>query len=154
VIDPIATVSEVDPATWAECIRINLLGSFHVLRACLPLLPAGGVVVNLSSGAAGAEHCGWSAYAAAKAGVERLSATLAAERPDLHVYALRPGVTATPMQEAIRASRVDNAIRRLPAEALQPPEVPARAIARLFGPGALRPAERVLEAKSLLDGAA
>ena len=74
VIDPIATVSEVDPAQWAEGIRINLLGSFHMLRACLPLLPAGGVIVNLSSGAAAAEHCGWSAYAAAKAGVERLSA--------------------------------------------------------------------------------
>ena len=54
------------------------------------------------------------------------------------------------MQEAIRASRVDNAIRRLSPEALQPPELPAGAIARLFGPGALRPAGRVLEAKTLL----
>lgn len=150
VIEPIALLTDAEPQAWADGIRINLLGTFHILRACVPLLPAGSVIVNLSSGAAEAEHAGWSAYAAAKAGVERLGATLAAERPDLHVYAIRPGVTATGMQDTIRASAVDNAVRRLPVEALQPAEVPARAIARLFGPGALRPAGRVLDARSLL----
>jgi len=150
IIDPIATVTDADPSAWAEGLRVNLLGPFHVLRACLPHLMVGSVVVNLSSGAAAAEHCGWSAYAAAKAGLERLSATLAAERPDLHVYALRPGVTDTGMQHTIRASGVDNAIRRLDPAQLQPPEIPASALARLFGDSPLRPEGCVLEAKALM----
>lgn len=151
VIDPIDRVEDSDPAAWAHCITVNLVGGYHVLRAALPRLAQGGVIANLSSGAATAEHAGWSAYAASKAGLERLSATLAAERPDLAVLAVRPGVTATGMQDAIKASHVDNAIRQMPRDAMQPVDVPAKAIARLFsGP---RPgfAERVIEARALRE---
>lgn len=145
VIDPIAHVEDSDPALFAANIQVNLIGAYHMMRACLPRMETNGVIVNMSSGAAQAEHAGWSAYAASKAALERLSATLAAERPDLRVYAIRPGVTDTGMQEAIRASSVDNAIRRLPREKLQPPEIPARAIASLFDPGAPARTTRVLE---------
>ncbi|SKB95238.1 SDR family oxidoreductase [Sphingopyxis flava] len=151
VIDPIDRVEDSDPAAWAHCITVNLVGGFHVLRAALPRLARGGVIANLSSGAAAAEHAGWSAYAASKAGLERLSATLAAERPDLVVLAVRPGVTATGMQDAIKASHVDNAIRQMPRDAMQPVEVPAKAIARLFSgplPGFI---ERVVEAQALRE---
>lgn len=148
VIDPIDRVEDSDPAAWARCIQVNLTGAFHVLRAALPRLRAGAVIANLSSGAAAAEHAGWSAYAASKAGLERLSATLAGERPDLTVLAIRPGVTDTGMQQVIRDSRVDNAIRGLPRDALQPADVPAQAIADLF---LHRPAiaERVIEARAI-----
>jgi 3-oxoacyl-[acyl-carrier protein] reductase len=155
VIEPIDRVEDTDPAAWAKCIQINLVGAYHVLRICLPHLAPGSVVANISSGAACAEHAGWSAYAASKAGLERLSATLANERPDLVVLAIRPGVTATDMQRVIKASRVDNAIRQLAPEALQPVETPARAIARLFT-GALTAKlegvnDRVVEARALRD---
>lgn len=146
VIDPIAHVENSDPAQFAANIQVNLIGAYHMMRACLPRMATDGVIVNMSSGAAQAEHAGWSAYAASKAALERLSATLAAERPDLRVYAIRPGVTDTGMQEAIRASSVDNAIRRLSREQLQPPEVPARAIASLFDAGAPAHTARVFEA--------
>lgn len=151
VIDPIDRVDDSDPAQWAQCIQVNLVGAYNVLRASLPHLSPGSVIANVSSGAATAEHAGWSAYAASKAGLERLSATLAAERPDLVVLAVRPGVTATDMQVAIKASHVDNAVRQLPKEALQPPDVPARAIAELFI-GKLPPmADRVIESKRIRD---
>lgn len=149
LIEPIDRVEDSDPVAWARCIEVNLVGAYHVLRACLPYMPAGGIIANLSSGAASAEHAGWSAYAASKAGLERLSATLAAERPDLLVVAIRPGVTDTGMQATIRSSRVDNAIRQLPKDVLQPVEVPARAIARLFNPPIRNFRERVVEALAL-----
>jgi 3-oxoacyl-[acyl-carrier protein] reductase len=148
VIDPIDRVEDSDPAAWARCVQINLTGAYNVLRAGLPRIVAGGVVANVSSGAAEAEHAGWSAYAASKAGLERLSATLAGERPDLMVVAVRPGVTDTGMQGLIRRSRVDNAIRGLPREALQPAEIPAKAIADLFT-RAVRSPGRIVEAKEI-----
>lgn len=149
VIDPIARVEDADPGAWSQCITVNLVGAFHVLRASLPRLGEQGVIANISSGAAEAEHAGWSAYAASKAGLERLSATLAVERPDLTVVAVRPGVTDTGMQTEIRASGVDNAIRQLPREALQPADVPARAIARLFSGSIPKVAGHIIDAKSL-----
>lgn len=151
VINPIDRVEDSDPAAWAQCIMVNLVGGYHVLRAALPRLATGGVIANLSSGAATAEHAGWSAYAASKAGLERLSATLAAERPDLVVLAVRPGVTDTGMQDAIKASRVDNAIRQMPKDARQPVEVPAAAIARLFTATLPAFADRVVEAPALRE---
>src|SRR3990167_1116481 len=132
VIDPIDRVSDGDPEEWLRCIQVNLCGAYLVLRASLAHLPPGGVIANISSGAAAAEHAGWSAYAASKAGLERLSATLAGERPDLVVHAVRPGITDTEMQTRIKDSKIDNAVRKIPKEAMQPVEVPAAAIARLF----------------------
>lgn len=149
VIEPIDRVEESDPTAWARSIHVNLIGAYHVLRATLPRLMRGGVIANITSGAAGAEHAGWSAYAASKAGLERLSATLANERPDLLVLAVRPGVTATDMQDVIKASRVDNAVRQLPKESMQSVEIPARAIARLFAPVRAPMTERVVEARAL-----
>jgi NAD(P)-dependent dehydrogenase (short-subunit alcohol dehydrogenase family) len=149
IIDPIALVEECDPVAFARCISINLIGTFNVLRACLPLLAESGIIANMSSGAADAEHAGWSAYSASKAALERLSATLAAERPDLTVVAVRPGVTDTGMQQLIRDSSIDNAIKRLPREDLQPVNVPAREIARLFVETIAQPLDRSIEAKSI-----
>ena len=149
IIEPISRIEDCDPMAWAHCIKVNLIGAFNVLRACLPKIAAGGRVANISSGAAEAEHAGWSAYAASKAGLERLSATLANERPDLGVYAVRPGVTDTGMQAEIRASTVDNAIRRLKKDDLQSVDVPARAIANLFCASQLEISARVVESKSI-----
>ncbi|MDE2437534.1 MAG: SDR family NAD(P)-dependent oxidoreductase [Sphingomonadales bacterium] len=133
VIEPIDRVEDCDPAAWARCIQINLIGAFNALHVCLPRTRAGGALLNLTSGAAGFELVGWSAYAASKAGLDRLSATLAAERPDLRVLSVIPGMVDTDMQAEIRASHVDNPVRNIKREQLQPVSVPAQAIASLFG---------------------
>lgn len=137
-IDPIATIETADPNEWATSINVNLTGAFHVLRATLPHLGADSVVLNISSGAATTAHAGWGAYSAAKAGLEQLTNTLAAERPDLRVHAFRPGTLDTTMQATIRSSTVDNDVRRLPQTALRPPSWAAAAAAWLVTtPGAV-----------------
>jgi 3-oxoacyl-[acyl-carrier protein] reductase len=102
-----------DPAVWAETIRVNLLGTFHVDRAVLPamLKARWGRIVNVSSPVASFGNAGQSAYAASKAGVEALTRTLAQEvgRRSITVNALSPGFVAS----AITAEVADAARDRL-----------------------------------------
>lgn len=49
-------------------------------------------MVFVSSGAAVTGYQGWGAYGAAKAAMNHLSMTLAAEEPDITSIAVRPGV--------------------------------------------------------------
>ena len=64
-------------------------------------------MVNISSGAAVKAFYGWSLYCAAKAGVEAFTACVALEQQQakhpVMVYAIRPGVIDTEMQQQIRA---------------------------------------------------
>lgn len=102
-----------DPAVWAETIRVNLLGTFHVDRAVLPamLKARWGRIVNVTSPVAGFGNAGQSAYAASKAGVEALTRTLAHEvgRRSITVNALSPGF----VESAITAEVGDAARDRL-----------------------------------------
>ncbi|MBO1074650.1 SDR family NAD(P)-dependent oxidoreductase [Roseomonas marmotae] len=136
VIEPIGRVDEVDPAAWARSITINLIGAYNGCRAALPAMTArgGGVVVNVSSGAAARPNEGWSAYCAGKAGLAMLTRSIHLECAELGIrcYGFRPGVVDTEMQVAIRASGI-NEISRLDRSQLAPPEEPARAIAWLCG---------------------
>lgn len=63
------------------------------------------VVVNISSGAAKRPIAGWSAYCAAKAGLEMATRVAAGEaEAGLAVCSLAPGVVDTPMQAVVRGS--------------------------------------------------
>lgn len=148
-IDPIATIGSTDPNEWATSINVNLTGAFHVLRATLAHLGAGCVVLNISSGAATTAHAGWGAYSAAKAGLEQLTNVLAAERPDLRVHAFRPGTLDTTMQTTIRASTIDNDIRRLPRTALRQPSWAAHAAAWLVTPSGAAVRDRIISAATI-----
>ena len=64
------------------------------------LRAAGGIVVNVSSDAAVEPYPGWGGYGSAKAALDQLSAILAAEEPDLRVYAVDPGDMRTDMHQA------------------------------------------------------
>jgi NAD(P)-dependent dehydrogenase (short-subunit alcohol dehydrogenase family) len=64
------------------------------------LRAAGGIVVNLSSDAAVEPYPGWGGYGSAKAALDQVSAVLAAEEPDLRVYAVDPGDMRTDMHQA------------------------------------------------------
>ena len=64
------------------------------------LRDAGGIVVNVSSDAAVEPYPGWGGYGSAKAALDQLSAILAAEEPDLRVYAVDPGDMRTDMHQA------------------------------------------------------
>ncbi len=56
-------------------------------------------IVNLSSDAAVEAYEGWGGYGSSKAALDQLTAILAAEQPDLRVYAVDPGDMRTQMQQ-------------------------------------------------------
>ncbi len=134
VIEPIGRLAEVDPEQWGRATDINFKGVFHGLRAAIPVMvgQGGGVIVNVSSGAAVRAMEGWSQYCAAKAGALSLTRSLDLEYRDqgIRVVGLSPGTVATEMQVLIKASGL-NPISQLDPSAHAPADWPARAIAWL-----------------------
>jgi NAD(P)-dependent dehydrogenase (short-subunit alcohol dehydrogenase family) len=64
------------------------------------LRSSNGMVVNISSDAAVEAYPGWGGYGSAKAALDHISAVLAAEEPDIRVYAVDPGDMRTEMHQA------------------------------------------------------
>jgi NAD(P)-dependent dehydrogenase (short-subunit alcohol dehydrogenase family) len=85
-----------------ELSRVYEVDVFAPLALIQRFLPAlrGGTVVNVSSDAAVEAYAGWGGYGSAKAALDQLTAVLAAERPDLRVYAFDPGDMRTAMHQA------------------------------------------------------
>lgn len=132
IIEPIGHVADVEPAAWANLITVNLVGAFHGVHAVLPRLAPGGVIVNISSGAASFPLEGWSAYCASKAGLAMLTKSIHHEYGDrMRVYGFRPGVVDTGMQAQIRASKI-NPVSELPRSSLMKPEIPAAGVVWLL----------------------
>jgi 3-oxoacyl-[acyl-carrier protein] reductase len=134
VIEPIARIADSDPQQWDQVVDINVKGVYHGLRAAIPVMESqgSGVIVNLSSGAAGGALEGWSHYCSTKAAV--LSLTKCADKEcrenGIRVVGLSPGTVATDMQVAIKASGI-NPISQLDPSVHISAEWSARAIAWL-----------------------
>src|SRR3954453_6541157 len=58
-----------------------------------------GTVIAVSSDAAVEAYPGWGGYGSSKAALDQLTAVLAVENPDLHVYAVDPGDMNTAMHQ-------------------------------------------------------
>jgi NAD(P)-dependent dehydrogenase (short-subunit alcohol dehydrogenase family) len=84
--------------TWDQMYSINLRTAVVSCKAALPALQRGGRIVNIGAGAAGKAAVGMGAYTASKAGVQRLTESLAAELRDVGVTvnAILPGTIDTP----------------------------------------------------------
>ena len=96
---PLPPLAELEVPALEDVLRVNLVAPFALTRHVLPLLPAGGRVLNVSSDAAVEAYEGWGGYGASKAALEQLTRVLAAERPDLRVYAVDPGDMRTRMHQ-------------------------------------------------------
>ena len=140
IIQPITAVAAADPVDWKYNIEVNLIGPFNLIRAAVnSLRKQGGRIVNVSSGAANQALATISAYCSAKAALNHLTRVLATEETTITAVAMRPGVVDTDMQAFIR----QEGLKAMPADLLayyrqlkergelQPPEIPARAIAWL-----------------------
>ncbi len=107
ILWPIDETAEADPDEWAYNIHVNLVGAFNMVRNVLPVMldQQYGRIVNMSSGAAENPVPGWSAYCAAKAGLEMFTRVTAQELEGTGVTsnALRPGIVDTEMQADIRS---------------------------------------------------
>ncbi len=112
VLEPIAPLREVELVDFRRHVDVNLAGVFLGTRAFVRHRRArggGGVLINVSSGAAQNAYAGWSAYCAAKAGVDRLTECVQLEEAaiGLRAHAVAPGVVDTGMQALIRATPVE-----------------------------------------------
>lgn len=99
VLGPKGSLDSVDSIEWMRTIQINLFGTALCCQAVLPVLRRAryGKIVNLSGGGATAPMPRFSAYAASKAAVVRLTETLAVEYADDHIdiNAVAPGALNT-----------------------------------------------------------
>ena len=79
----------------------DVLAPVALIQALLPSLrSAHGTVMNLSSDAAVEAYPFWGGYGSAKAALDHVSAVLAAEEPELAIYAVDPGDMRTDMHQA------------------------------------------------------
>ncbi|MER9121445.1 SDR family oxidoreductase [Mesorhizobium sp. M0954] len=103
--------------TWNKVIDVNLSGSFHVIKACLPWLKQkeGATIVNIASGDGLLPSSpGLAAYAASKGGVVALTKALAADlAPSIRVNCVCPGPVDTPMVNGLRAEVGNYALKRI-----------------------------------------
>lgn len=109
LLDPIGPLRQVDPGELRANVEVNVLGVMHgsaTFARHARARPGGGVLVNITSGAATSPYQGWAAYCASKAAVDQLTRVVAAEEAGagLRAYAVAPGVVDTDMQAAIRAT--------------------------------------------------
>lgn len=140
-----------DLALFERTVRVNLTGSFNVMRlaaermqALAPTDPDGerGLIVNTASIAAEDGQVGQCAYAASKAGVVGLTLPAARElaRTGIRVVAILPGLFETPMLDGVPAAAREH-IKGLP---LFP--------ARLGQPGEFARLVLAIAANPLLNG--
>jgi NAD(P)-dependent dehydrogenase (short-subunit alcohol dehydrogenase family) len=105
---PIGPLAGNDPVEWIQTVATNLFGAFFCLQAVLPSMIARrqGKIINLSGGGATGPRPNFSAYAASKAAVVRLTETVAEEvRPhNIQVNAVAPGAVNTRMLDEVLAA--------------------------------------------------
>lgn len=139
LIDPIARLADSDPEAWAQAADVNYKGVYFGLRAAIPamLRRGGGVIVNISSGAATGALEGWSHYCSSKAAALSLTRCVHKEYggQSIRVVGLSPGTVATGMQVAIKASGI-NPVSQLDPSVHIDPERVGQAIAWLCTPAA------------------
>jgi 3-oxoacyl-[acyl-carrier protein] reductase len=94
-------------ADIAATIGTNLVGPIQCTRAVIPAMLAArrGVIINVSSVAAGRPSRGQAVYAATKGAIESLTRAVAVEygRKGIRCHAIRPGAVDTDMLAATKA---------------------------------------------------
>lgn len=113
VLEPVQPLRKAQLETWWKLMEINVRAvaqGSQLFAQHVRSRPGGGVLFNISSGAAQHAYAGWTAYCASKAAVDLLSEALQLEERDagLRVYSVAPGVIDTAMQDIIRAQTAED----------------------------------------------
>jgi NAD(P)-dependent dehydrogenase (short-subunit alcohol dehydrogenase family) len=77
----------------------NVLAALALVQLALPRFSKGARVINVTSDAAFEAYETWGGYGSSKAALAQITAVLAAEHPELRVYAVDPGDMRTQMQQ-------------------------------------------------------
>lgn len=126
-------IKKHDPHMWGKVISTDLSSVFYMTVNVVEkmiLKRTRGVIANISSVSASG-NAGQSAYSAAKAGVNALTATWAKELSPLgiRVVAIAPGYTDTEStRHAIHAEALKDVVRKVPLRRLARPEEIAEGI--------------------------
>jgi NAD(P)-dependent dehydrogenase (short-subunit alcohol dehydrogenase family) len=90
-------LGDLDRAEWQRVLDTNLTGMYLVTRAALPLMGAGGSIVNIASAVAMVGMPARAHYTASKAGVLGLTRSLCKELGPrgIRVNAIAPGIVET-----------------------------------------------------------
>jgi benzil reductase ((S)-benzoin forming) len=150
VVAPVGPLDAVEARALEDNLNVNLAAPMLLMQAFLRATGAVPLrrIVNISSGAGRRPIFGWSAYCAAKAGLDMASRVVALECEArglaVEVVSLAPGVIDTDMQAAVRAADAAQFVdverfRAMKAEgALRDAEAVAADILRLERSGQLK----------------
>ena len=98
---PLPAFADLEPRTYLRLLDVNVVAPLALVRELLPQLRRRhGAVLNISSDAAVEAYETWGGYGSSKAALDHASRVLAAEEPDLRVYAVDPGDMRTAMHQA------------------------------------------------------
>ncbi len=102
---PIGLFTENSPQDWEVTLQVNLLGTLFSMQAAVPvmLLQKKGKIINFSGGGATSSRPRFSAYAASKTAVVRLTEIAADELKGsgIDINAVAPGAVNTRMTEEV-----------------------------------------------------
>ena len=79
--------------------EVNVVAPLALVQQALPRLRADAAILDITSDAAVEPYEGWGGYGSSKAALDRLTAILGAEHPELRVYAVDPGDMRTQLQQ-------------------------------------------------------
>ena len=98
---PQPRLADYPPAELRSVYTTNVFAPLALIQAALAELTANrGAILNISSDAAIEAYEGWGGYGSSKAALDHLTTILAAENPDVGVYAVDPGDMRTAMHQA------------------------------------------------------
>jgi 3-oxoacyl-[acyl-carrier protein] reductase len=127
-------------ADWDEVLETNLRAAFRLSRAVMRgmMKARWGRIVNVTSVVAAAGNAGQANYAAAKAGLEGMTRSLARElgSRNITVNCVAPGFIDTDMTRALPEESRQALLRQIPLGRLGLPEDVAAAVAYLASPAA------------------
>jgi len=82
---------------FREVYAVTVFAPPRLTQLLLPHLRPGGRIVYVTSDASVEAYEGWGGYGSSKAALDRIAAVLAAEHPELRIYAVDPGDMNTRM---------------------------------------------------------
>lgn len=109
VVQPVAPLERTDAGELQRNLAVNLVAPMLLMRGFLDATAGTPLrrIINISSGAGRRPVFGWSAYCAAKAGLDMATRVVALEAQSrglaIEAVSLAPGVIDTGMQEGVRA---------------------------------------------------
>jgi 3-oxoacyl-[acyl-carrier protein] reductase len=103
---------------WSDIMNVHLYGTFQLCKRSLKMMLKNkwGRIINISSASASIGNRGQSNYAAAKAGVEAFTKSLAKEvgKRDITINSVAPGFISTDMTEQNEGINTEYVVKEIP----------------------------------------